>query len=148
MANSCTLWKTPATAEVNSGPQQLGSGGRMQVLNFRSTGAAKETVAGCGATSMNGPRLISAYPSSTSTGTRPMLTAAGRGGVYRRKRNGRWRLVQSQRPQVEALQWTSARFPGVTMCLRLNAQILIGGRWDAYLLTHCLAATARSGADR
>src|SRR6266542_4395174 len=146
MLNSRTLWKTPAMGEANFGRWKVGGGGRVFLPNFRSTGAAKEMVDGCGATSMNGLRLMTTYPSSTSTGTRLTLTAAGRIGGCPPKQSGRWPRVQNQRPKVEGSKRTNGDIPGAMMRLLLNGQILIGARWDAYLLTHCLAATARSGA--
>src|SRR2546425_11686598 len=147
MLNSCISLKTSAIVEAKSGRRKVGGGGRVFAPNFRSTGAAKEMVDGCDATSMNGLRLMTTYPSSTSTGTRLTLTAAGPVGGCPPKQSGRWPRVQSQRAKVEGLK-TNGDIPGAMTRLLLNWQILIGARWDAYLLTHCVAATARSGADK
>src|SRR5688572_10116105 len=101
-----------------------------------------ETV-GCGATSMTGLCLMSVYRSFTSTGTKLMLTAAGQAVVWQRKRSGRWRLVQSH-IQKKVLLLASARFPGAMKRPRLNGQILIDVRWDAFQLTHCRQVIVRS----
>src|SRR5258705_13860873 len=101
MINSSTLWKTVATADVNSGRRKVGSGAYASVPNIRSIGAKRETIAGCDVTSMNGWDLTSAYRSSISIGTRLMLTAAGPVGVCQRKRNGNWRPAPCPPLQVE-----------------------------------------------
>src|SRR5439155_26345413 len=95
-------------------------------------GSEKETITGCGATSMNGSTWMSVYPSSMSTGMRLMLTAAGRTGACRRKQSGRWRRVRNHRRMVLVYQSTSDDFPGAKIRLRCNVQILIGEPWDAF----------------
>lgn len=98
----------------------------MLARTIRSTGVEKETVAGCGATSMNGSRWMGACRQSISIGTKLTLTAVGLPGGYLRKWSGNLRPVQSQRKKIEVLRFTNEGTPGVTIYPLRNAQILIG----------------------
>ena len=119
-----------------------------EVQNIRSTGSEKETVAGCGATSMNGSRWMSAYRSSMSTGTRLMLTAVGPIGVCQQKQSGRWRRVRTIGEWSGPDRAQARVIPGATILLRWNVQILIGARWDAFRLTRCRQVIVRSAAGK
>src|SRR5437870_9281297 len=112
--------------------------------NIRSAGSEKETIAGCGATSMSGSRSMNAYPSSMSIGTRLMLTVVGLIGVFQQRQSGRSRRVLNSRRMILVYQSTSDDIPGAIILLRRKKQILIGEPWDASRLTRYRRVTAAS----